>query len=61
MSGEEKLNTCRHRSLFIEIKEVHKCCDIYEKELGYNCELRNIFPLNKDICVHCGLYETKQV
>lgn len=59
MTGEEKFNTCQHKSPEQYKRKVRICCNNYSEIEGFDCALREIFPLNFDHCQNCSLYQLK--
>lgn len=61
LTGEQKFETCLHRSAEKEKAIVSRCaCDggDYEDE-GFKCKARSIFKVDHVICQYCWLYEKK--
>lgn len=58
MTGEEKLNSCKHRpDTQVEMYDGCPCRKI--KKLVHKCDRRNILDIKSDICQDCPLYEQK--
>lgn len=58
MSGQEKLDTCKHRpDQQIEIFDGCPCRKI--KKLVYTCEKRSVVDIQPNVCQDCPLYEQK--
>lgn len=55
-----KIDNCKHRSEEQYTRKVKICCNNYKDVEGYDCPLREIFPLNPEHCENCALYQPKE-
>jgi hypothetical protein len=55
-----KFDTCKHKSAEQYTRNVKICCGRFEEITGYDCPLRQIYPLNSEHCENCSLYQTKE-
>jgi hypothetical protein len=60
MVGSEKFDTCQHKSTEQYKRQVRICCNNYQEIEGFDCTLREIFPLNPDHCTACTIYLPKE-
>lgn len=58
---EDKINTCRHRSLHEETRLIKRCScqggNYYQK--GYFCNARQIMGVTPQFCAECPSYASK--
>jgi hypothetical protein len=59
--GRFKFLNCKFRSEDVISKNIKRCAcqgGSYTDQ-GYQCNKRNIFKINPDICTHCSEFENK--
>lgn len=60
MTGQEKLETCQFRSAETFQRRVRICCNNFQEISGFDCSIREIFPVNSDHCNNCKVFKAKQ-